>query len=110
MGTDGFHDVMIENLSASPTWRSSHVMPADVTALRRRWPFSSPCAGGRRKWSIYVGSTRVGFPPRRTRILLDLPRRYRVGPGCTYHGIPSGIGSIVALPGGVVRRVERIRE
>ena len=36
--TDGFHDVVIENLSASFTWRSSHVMPADVTALRRRGP------------------------------------------------------------------------
>ena len=36
IGTDGFHDVVIENLSVSPTWRSSHVAPADVTALRRR--------------------------------------------------------------------------
>ena len=38
VGTDGFHDVLIENLSASPAWRSSHISPADVTALRRRWP------------------------------------------------------------------------
>ena len=36
--TDGFHDVVIKNLSASPTWRSGHVVSADVTALRRRWP------------------------------------------------------------------------
>ena len=38
LGTDGFHDVIIENLSATPTWRSSHVLPADMTSLRRRWP------------------------------------------------------------------------
>ena len=25
-------------MDGSPTWRSSNVMPADVTALRRRWP------------------------------------------------------------------------
>ena len=38
LGTDGFHDVLVDNLSASPSWRSSHISPADVTALRRRWP------------------------------------------------------------------------
>ena len=38
LGTDGFHDVIIENFSATPTWRSSHVPPADMTSLRRRWP------------------------------------------------------------------------
>ena len=38
MGSDGFHDVVIENLAATPAWRSSHVSPSDMTALRRRWP------------------------------------------------------------------------
>ena len=38
IGADGFHDVVIENLSVSPAWRSSHVSPADVTSLRWRWP------------------------------------------------------------------------
>ena len=38
MGTNGFHDVLIDNLAASPSWRSGHIVPADVTALRRRWP------------------------------------------------------------------------
>ena len=38
LGTDGFHDVLVDNLSASPSWWSSHISPADVTALRRRWP------------------------------------------------------------------------
>ena len=35
---EGFLDVLIENLAASPTWRSSHISPGDVTLLRRRWP------------------------------------------------------------------------
>ena len=30
LGIDGFHDVIIENLTASPTWRSSHVSLADI--------------------------------------------------------------------------------
>ena len=34
----GFHDVVIENLAATPTWRSRHLHPGDVTSLRRRWP------------------------------------------------------------------------
>ena len=38
MGSDGFHDVVIENLAATPAWRSSHVLPSDMAALRRHWP------------------------------------------------------------------------
>ena len=38
LGNDGFHDVIIENLSGTPTWRSSYVSPAQVTTLRRQWP------------------------------------------------------------------------
>ena len=38
LGTDGFHDVVVDNLSASPSWQSSHISSADVTALRRQWP------------------------------------------------------------------------
>ena len=34
LGKDGFHDVMIENLSGTPSWRSSYVSPAEVTSLR----------------------------------------------------------------------------
>ena len=33
----GFHDVVIENHAATPTWRSRHLPPGDVTYLRRRW-------------------------------------------------------------------------
>ena len=32
LGMDGLHDVLIENLSGTPTWRSSHVAPADMTS------------------------------------------------------------------------------
>ena len=38
LGKDGFHDVMIDNLSGTPTWRSSYVSPAEVTTLHRQWP------------------------------------------------------------------------
>ena len=37
LGIDGFHDIIIQNLTASPTWRSPHVSPADIASLRRRW-------------------------------------------------------------------------
>ena len=38
IGKEGFHDVLVQNLTASSTWRSRHVSPSDVMALRRRWP------------------------------------------------------------------------
>ena len=38
LGKDGFHDVMIENLSGTLTWRSSYVSPAEVTTVCRQWP------------------------------------------------------------------------
>ena len=34
IGQDGFHDVVVENLLGSSTWRSRHVSPSDVIALR----------------------------------------------------------------------------
>ena len=37
LGIDGFHDIQVENLSGTPAWRSSHISPADMTSLRRRW-------------------------------------------------------------------------
>ena len=51
IGMDGFHDVVIENLSASPTWRQpmSRLCVGDG-----RGPFSGQCRSGRRKWSVYV--------------------------------------------------------
>ena len=37
LGIDGFHDIIIDNLTASPPWRSSYISQGDVAALRRRW-------------------------------------------------------------------------
>ena len=34
IGQDGFHDVVIENLLGTSTWRSRYVSPADVIGLR----------------------------------------------------------------------------
>ena len=34
LSLDGFHDILVENLSGTPAWRSSHVSPADMTSLR----------------------------------------------------------------------------
>ena len=37
IGKEGFHDVVVEKLTASSTCRSRHVSPSDVIALCRRW-------------------------------------------------------------------------
>ena len=34
---EGFHDIVIEDLAATLTWRSRRLIPGDVTSLRRRW-------------------------------------------------------------------------
>ena len=36
----GFHDVMIENLSSTPDYRTRLVSARDITSLRRRWAAS----------------------------------------------------------------------
>ena len=46
LGKDGFHDVLIENLSGTPTWRSSLVSAAEITTLRRQWPDKAFRYGG----------------------------------------------------------------
>ena len=59
LGIDGFHDIIIENLTASPT----HILPADITALRRRWLKDVFRVVGRRTWSASVvmpGRVRTG--------------------------------------------------
>ena len=35
---EGFHNIVISDLSATPAWRSSRLIPGDVTSIRRRWP------------------------------------------------------------------------
>ena len=80
IGMDGFHDVVIEYLFASPMWRSSHVAPADVMALRRRWPNAVFRMMQKRAKEVESlrrfarsSSTRVGIPSQCARIFLDLP-------------------------------------
>ena len=34
----GFHDILIEDLSATPSWRTCHLLSGEVTSLCRRWP------------------------------------------------------------------------
>ena len=34
----GFHDVILENLSATPDYRAKMVFHRDITSLQRRWP------------------------------------------------------------------------
>ena len=114
IGQDGFHDVVIENLIGTSTWRSRYVSPSDVIGLRRRWP-------------------QVVFQVRRERCveLEDLRRKAYAGlqpayrytgrgycPVCkingtlvgfTYDVSPSRLGPVMAVPGRVVRGVERLR-
>ena len=33
----GFHDILIEDLSATPSWRSCRLLAGEVTSLCRRW-------------------------------------------------------------------------
>ena len=38
IASEGFHDILIEDLSATPSWRSRRLLPGEVTSLRRHWP------------------------------------------------------------------------
>ena len=58
LGNDGFHDVIIENLSGTPTWRSSHASRAEVTWLRRRRQSSTPYDAGRQMWNAFAETPR----------------------------------------------------
>ena len=62
-GPEGFHDVIVENLAVTPTWRSRHISPRDVTSLRRRWPnavFGTMLEGDGAAPSFRSSSTGVG--------------------------------------------------
>ena len=96
LGKDGFHDVMIENLSGTLAWRSSYVSPAEVTSLRRQWLKA-------------VFETLRRRAPDIERLRRDAPYRtaFRYsGPGycgvCD-GGMPSGAVTIVALSCSTIR-------
>ena len=110
IGQEGFHEVVIEKLIGTSTWRSRHVSPSDVIGLRQRWP-------------------QVVFQVMRERCveLEDLQRKAYAGlqpayrytgrgycPVCkikTEHSLdsPSRLGPVMVVPGRVVRGVERLR-
>ena len=56
LGIDGFHDILVENR------RSSHVSPADMTSLRRRWP--KAVFNTLRRWASDVERLRRDAPKR----------------------------------------------
>ena len=60
---DGFHDIVIFYLSATPAWRSSRLIPGDVTSLRWRWNGSCfvQCTSARRKWRLSVANVGIGW-------------------------------------------------
>ena len=35
---EGFHDILIKDVSATLSWWSRRLLPGEVTSLRRRWP------------------------------------------------------------------------
>ena len=55
---DGFHDIIVENLAASPTWRSRHISPGMslLSAVNGRRPSSRLWDGAQRRWSDSVVS------------------------------------------------------
>ena len=57
IGPEGFHDVLVENLAASPTWWSRHISPGMLLryADDGRRLYLGPCDGVQRKWSGSVG-------------------------------------------------------
>ena len=71
MGSDGFHDIMIENLAATPAWRSSHVSPTDMTALHHRW-----------HWAVFRTMNRHGPDMERLRPWCSASARPGVSPQC----------------------------
>ena len=110
IGTDGFHDVIIENLSTSSMWRSRHVSPSDMTSLRRRWPkavFKTTQRRGKEMEHLRRQACRrpewafrhkePGFCPM-CRIVIGHP----------HDVLPSRVGTTVALSGRVVCGMERL--
>ena len=109
LGADGFHDVIIENLSATPTWRSSHVPPADMTSLRRRWPKAVFSTLRRRAPSPRCPEKNgQGVSLQWNGFLWRLRYQDIFGTGRPHDGPPSGTGPVVALPCHLVRGMEGV--
>ena len=64
VGPEGFHDVIVENLAASPTWRSQHITPGrrHITLAEGCFQDHAPtCERGRTALSVGSPSSRVGL-------------------------------------------------
>ena len=108
IGRNGFHDVVVENLIGSSTWRSRHVSPSDVIALRRRWPkavFQVMKEHGDKHILDYNGH--IDTP---IRAIARSENQDRWFTGVAYDVLPSRLGPALALPSRVVCNVERFRQ
>ena len=112
LGIDGFHDILVENLSGTPAWRSSHASPADMTSLRRRWP--KAVFNTLRRRASDVERLRRDAPKRADKVfrhggfLWHLQYQNLLGPGRSHDSNPSRTRSAVALPCHMVRGVEGV--
>ena len=70
---EGFHDILIEDLSATPSWQLHRLLPEEVTSLRRRWPKIL----FRTRQKRLVQPPGVGVSKRSSGPLLPVPGRYR---------------------------------
>ena len=106
---------MIENLLGTSNWRANFVTPADVIGLRQRWPKAVFQVMRERSVEMedmrrlaYTGNepayryTGRGYCP-------VCAEKSDFGLGRTYDVSPSRLGPVMAVPGRVVRCVERLR-
>ena len=113
---EGFHDIVIENLAATPTWRSRRLLPGDVTSLRRRW--SKALFRTMRKRLTDMEQLRRNSRNRleweccsqSAGLLLPVSGTGRDCLGHTHDERSSGIGTVVAVPGRMVHCVEGLGE
>ena len=112
IGQKGFHDVVIENLLGTSDWRANFVTPADVIGLRQRWP--KAVFQVMRERSVEMEDMRLhgyqaGLSLHWARLLPSVCGKIRIWIGRTYDVSPSRLGPVMAVPGRVVRCVERLR-
>ena len=103
----GFHDVVIENLADTPTWRSRHLHPGDVTSLRRRWPKAVFRTMRKR---LFLSSPGVGVSSQSAGFFIPVSGTGGDCLGHTHDECSSGIKTVVAVPGGMVYCLEGLGE
>ena len=88
---EGFHNIVLENLSATPGWRSRRLLPGDATTLCWRWPG-------------------VGVSAQSSGPLFLVPGIYCNYLEQTYDGRSFELRTVVAVPGGMVHCLEGVGE